>query len=103
MGVIRVHSTLPVRETFFLLSKLLLFLLADLVFTLLLTLLNLGLSEGLSVLPAVLVQAGILSLIMALTGFLCAILLQGFRQFSLFYLILAVFITTLYFLRGRPA
>ena len=101
MGVIRVHSTLPVRETFFLLSKLLLFLLADLVFTLLLTLLNLGLSEGLSVLPAVLVQAGILSLIMALTGFLCAILLQGFRQFSLFYLILAVFITTPVFLAGQ--
>ena len=53
------------------------------------------------VLPGVLLQAGILSLIMALVGFLCAIWLPDFKQFSLFYLVLAVFVTTPVFLAGQ--
>lgn len=101
MGVIRVHSTLPVSRAAFILTKLTLFVLADLIFSILLTLINLGLLEGFSVLPAVMVQAGILSAIMALTGFFFAICLQGFRQFSLLYLVFAVFITTPVFLAGQ--
>lgn len=101
MGVIRVHSTLPVSQTYIVLSKLVLFLAADLIFAALLTLVNLGVSQGLSVLPAVMIQAGILSVVMALTGFFCAVCLQGFRQFSLLYLILAVFVTTPVFLAGQ--
>ena len=100
MGVILVHSTLPVSQTYIVLSKLVLFLAADLIFAALLTLVNLGVSQGLSVLPAVMIQAGILSVVMALTGFFCAVCLQGFRQFSLLYLILAVFVTTPVFLAG---
>ena len=73
MGVIRVHGILPVNKAVFILSKLLVFLLSDLVFTVFLTVLNLGLRHGIAVLPAVLIQAGILSLIMALTGFFFAI------------------------------
>lgn len=46
-------------------------------------------------------QAGILSLIMALVGFFCAIRLPDFKQFSLFYLVLAVFVTTPVFLAGQ--
>ena len=38
---------------------------------------------------------------MALVGFLCAVRLQDFKQFSLFYLVLAVFITTPVFLAGQ--
>lgn len=101
MGIIRVHGVLPVSKTAFILSKLILFLFSDLVFSVLLTVINLGISEGLAMLPYILLQAGILSLIMALVGFLCAILLPDFKQFSLLYLILAVFITTPVFLSGQ--
>lgn len=101
MGIFRVHGVLPVSKTAFVLSKLILFLLFDLVFSVLLTIINLGVSVGLSVLPYILLQAGILSLIMALVGFFFAILLPDFKQFSLLYLVLAVFITTPVFLAGQ--
>lgn len=101
MGVIRIHAILPVRRNTFILSKLGLILLSDLLFSTLLTLINLGLTEGLTVLPLVLTQAGILSLLMALTGFFCAIALPDFKQFSLLYLVLAVFITTPVFMVGQ--
>lgn len=101
MGVIRVHGILPVRRSMFILSKLLLLLLSDLTFTVLLTVVNLGIPYAIDVLPGVLLQAGILSLIMALVGFLCAIRLPDFKQFSLFYLVLAVFVTTPVFLAGQ--
>ena len=68
MGVIRVHGILPVSKSMFILSKLFLLFISDLTFAALLTVLNVGLSHGLAVLPAVLVHAGILSLIMALIG-----------------------------------
>ena len=98
MGALRVHGILPVKPAMFLLSKLTVFLISDLVFSALMILINLGAAEGVTVLPGVLLQAGILSLIMALTGFCCAVLLPDFRQFSLVYLILAVFLTTPVFL-----
>ncbi|MFQ9891782.1 MAG: ABC transporter permease [Emergencia sp.] len=101
MGVVRIHGVLPISKTAFILSKLGLFLLSDLVFAILLTVINLGFAEGLLVLPYVLVQAVILSLIMALVGFFCAIRLPDFKQFSLLYLVLAVFITTPVFLVGQ--
>lgn len=101
MGVIRVHGVLPVRRSMFILSKLLLLLLSDLAFTIFLTVVNLGMPYAIDVLPGVLLQAGILSLIMALVGFLCAIRLPDFKQFSLFYLVLAVFVTTPVFLAGQ--
>lgn len=66
MGVIRVHGILPVRRSMFILSKLLLLFLSDLTFTVLLTVVNLGIPYAINVLPGVLLQAGILSLIMAL-------------------------------------
>ncbi len=101
MGVIRVHGILPVNRVMFILSKLCLLLLSDLIFTILLTVINLGLQHGIAVLPTVLLQAGILSLIMALVGFFCAIRLPDFKQFSLLYLVMAVFITTPVFLVGQ--
>lgn len=101
MGVIRVHGVLPIRRSMFILSKLLLLLLSDLIFTVLLTMVNLGIPYAVDVLPEVLLQAGMLSLIMALVGFLCAIWLPDFKQFSLFYLVLAVFVTTPVFLAGQ--
>lgn len=101
MGVTRVHGILPVSKAAYILSKLLLFVVSDLLFAALLTLVNLGVPEGITVLPAVLIQAGILSLIMALLGFCFAVLLADFRQFSLVYLVLAIFICTPVFLAGQ--
>lgn len=103
MGVIRVHAILPMRKTFFLLSKLAVFLLSDLVFAVLLTFLNVGLADGAAILPAVLLQTAILSLMMALVGLLCALLLKDFRQFTLAYLMIAVFAATPVFLSANTS
>lgn len=103
MGVIRVHAILPLRKDLFLLSKLAVFLLSDLVFAVLLTLLNTGLADGTVVLPAVLIQTAILSLMMALVGLLCALLLKDFRQLTLAYLVIAIFAATPVFLSANTS
>ncbi|MDE7245062.1 MAG: ABC transporter permease [Oscillospiraceae bacterium] len=103
MGVIRVHAILPLQRNLFLLSKLAVFLLSDLVFAVLLTLLNVGVADGLALLPAVLLQTAILSLMMALVGLLCALLLKDFRQFTLAYLIIAIFAATPVFLSANTS
>ena len=103
MGIIRVHAILPVRKDLFLLSKLAVFLLSDLAFAVLLTLLNVGLNDGAAVLPAVLLQTAILSLMMALVGLLCALLLKDFRQFTLAYLVIAIFAATPVFLSANTS
>ena len=69
----------------------------------LLTLLNVGLADGLAVLPAVLLQTAILSLMMALVGMLCALLLKDFRQFTLAYLVIAIFAATPVFLSANTS
>ncbi|MCI9134273.1 MAG: ABC transporter permease [Lachnospiraceae bacterium] len=103
MGVIRVHAILPLRKSKFLLSKLAVFLLSDLVFGVLLTLLNVGLADGAAILPAVLLQTAILSLLMALAGLLFALLLKDFRQFTLAYLVIAIFAATPVFLSANTS
>lgn len=103
MGVIRVHAILPLRKSLFLLSKLAVFLLSDLVFAALLTLLNAGIAEGAAVLPAVLLQTALLSLMTALAGVLCALLLKDFRQFTLVYLVIAIFGATPVFLSANTS
>ena len=79
------------------------FLLSDLVFAVLLTLLNVGLADGAAVLPAVLLQTAVLSLLMALVGLLCALLLKDFRQFTLAYLVIAIFAATPVFLSANTS
>ena len=101
MGVIRVHAVLPIRKTLFLLSKLTVFLLSDLVFAILLTILNVGPADTAVILPAVLLQKVFLSLIMALIGLVCALLLKDFRQFTLAYLLITVFAATPVFLSAN--
>ena len=103
MGVIRVHAVLPLKKSLFVLSKSAVFLVSDLVFAALLTLLNVGFSDTIHILPAVLVQTAILSLIMALMGFGCTMLLNDFRQFSLAYLIIALFAATPIFLSANTS
>ena len=76
MGVIRIHAVLPVHKSLFLVSKLAIFLLSDLVFAVLLTIMNVGIGEGMSVLSSVLLQTALLSLLMALIGVICSLLLK---------------------------
>ena len=103
MGVIRIHAVLPLEKSLFLISKIMVFLLSDLLFAILMLALNVGVPDTVSILPAVLVQTGILSVIMALTGFGCAMLLSDFRQFSLAYLVIAVFALTPVFLSANTS
>lgn len=101
MGVIRIHAIMPLKKSLFLCSKVFLFLLTDFIFAALMTLINVGLTEAGGILPAVLIQTGILSLIMALMGFCCTMLLKDFKQFSLAYLVIALFLATPVFLSAN--
>lgn len=103
MGVIRVHAVLPLKKCLFIVSKIVVFLLSDLIFAALMTVLNIGFSEAVIILPAVLVQTVILSLIMALTGIGCTMLLKDFRQFSLAYLIIVIFASAPIFLSANTS
>lgn len=103
MGVIRVHAIMPLKKSLFVFSKVLLFLLTDLVFAALMILFNIGLAEAGGILPGVLLQTAILSLIMALAGFGCTMLLRDFKQFSLAYLVIALFAATPVFLAANTS
>lgn len=103
MGVIRVHAVLPFHKRLFIASKIMVFLLSDLIFAALMTVLNVGFHDAIDILPDVLVQTTILSLIMALTGFGCTMLLKDFRQFSLAYLVIAIFAATPVFLSANTS
>lgn len=103
MGVIRVHAVLPLMRSLFIVSKMIVFLLSDLVFAALMIVLNIGFPDAAVILPAVLVQTMILSSIMALAGFGCAMMLKDFRQFSLAYLLIAVFAAAPVFLTANTS
>ena len=96
-------AIMPMKKNLFVFSKVFLFLITDLVFAILMTLFNVGLAEAGNILPAVLIQTGILPLIMALTGFGCTMLLKDFKQFSLAYLVIALFTATPVFLSANTA
>lgn len=98
MGVLRLHGIMPVSKVAFILSKTGVFLGADLIFTVLLTMVNVGVGDSAAILPKLLPHAAGLSVFMTLTGFLCALWLSDFKQFSLFYLVIAIFVTTPVFL-----
>lgn len=103
MGVIRVHAVLPFPKSLFIISKIILFLLSDLVFAAWMVVLNIGFPDAAVILPAVLVQTAILSLIMSLTGFGCTMMLKDFRQFSLAYLVIAIFAAAPVFLSANTS
>ena len=76
MGVMRITGILPVKRSLFILSKIFAFFICDLCFTVLLVVFNIGFLEGIKILPQVLVQASILSIIMSLIGIGCSMLLR---------------------------
>lgn len=99
MGVMRVYGIMPAPKALFIISKLIVFLVSDLVFAALLTLLNVKYPDATHILPRVLLQTGILSLIMVLVGMGCSLLINDFKQFSLAYLVVALFISAPVFFR----
>jgi len=103
MGVIRIHAILPFQKSLFVLSKVFLFLLTDLAFATLMILFNVGLTNAGSILPDVLLQTALLSMMMALAGFGFAMLLRDFKQFSLVYLVIALFAATPVFLAANTS
>lgn len=103
MGVIRVHAVLPFKKELFIMAKLTLFLLSDLIFAVLMTTFNIGFPDAVAILPAVLVQTAILSLIMTLTGFGCTMMLKDFRQFSLAYVVIVIFVSAPVFLSANTS
>ncbi len=103
MGVIRVHGILPFKKSLFITSKLTVFLVSDLIFAALMALFNIGFHEAAGILPDILVQTGILSLVMALTGFGCTMLLNDFRQFSLAYVVIVIFASAPIFLSANTS
>lgn len=103
MGAIRVHAVLPFKKGLFIMAKLTVFLLSDLIFAVLMTVLNIEVSDAAVILPAVLVQTAILSLIMALTGFGCTMMLKDFRQFSLAYVVIIIFASAPVFLSANTS
>lgn len=103
MGVIRVHAILPLPKGLFIFSRVFLFLVTDLAFGTLMSLLNVGPAQTAKVLPDLLIQTALLSLIMALVGFGCAMLLKDFRQFSLAYLVIALLVTAPVFLTANTS
>lgn len=103
MGVIRVHAVLPLKKSLFILSKIIIFLLSDLIFAVLMTVFNIGIANSIHILPAVLAQTAILSLIMVLAGFGCTMVLNDFKQFSLAYLVIAIFAATPVFLAANTS
>lgn len=102
-GVIRVHAVMPFPKSLFVFSKVFLFLLADLAFAVFMVLFNVGIAETGHILPGLLVQTAILSLVMAFIGFACAMLLKDFKQFSLVYLAIALFAATPVFLSANTS
>ncbi len=103
MGVIRVHAVLPFKKGLFIVAKLTVFLLSDLIFAVLMIVLNIGFPDAAVILPAVLLQTAILSLIMALAGFGCAMMLKDFRQFSLAYVVIVIFASAPVFLSANTS
>lgn len=103
MGVIRIHAVLPFNKHLFIVSKIVVFLFTDLAFAVLMVVFNIGFFDDAVVLPAVLVQTAILSLIMSLTGFGCTMMLKDFRQFSLAYVVIVIFASAPVFLSANTS
>lgn len=103
MGVIRVHGILPMKRSLFILSKLWIFLISDLCFAFLLVVINIGLSTTWAILPEILLQTCMLSIIMTLLGFGCTMLFSDFKQFTVGYLFITLLMVTPVFLAANVA
>lgn len=93
MGTIRLFTTLPTKRNLFIVSKCLVFLLSDIVFTVLLVAINIEISSFFKTIIYLLPHIIILSIIMGLVGLIFSFLYNDFRQFSLIFVFIFIIIT----------
>lgn len=94
MGVLKVRCILPVKIHSFVFSKIILFLICDLLFCIFLIGINLGVTTIVDILPKVFLHITILSGIMALCGNICALFYKDFKQFGLSYAFIIILLTS---------
>lgn len=103
MGVIRIHGVLPMKKYLFILSKLVMFLFSDICFAVLLLVINIGFPNAFYLLPKVILVTCILSILMALLGFGCAMILRSFKEFTMIYVFVTISMISPVFLAANTA
>ncbi len=98
MGVIKLYGILPASKVLYISSKVLLFLVLEIIFAVLMCLLNVGVEYSLQILPQVVLQVILLSPIMVLLGFLFALVYNNLKQFIFAYTLIIVMVTSPVFL-----
>lgn len=101
MGTIKVFGTVPANEMMFILSKTLLFLLINILFTIALCLINVddAIKISLRGLPHVI----IISIMMSMLSHICVFTFKDFRQFGFAYAFIVIFLTAPVFLAANTA
>lgn len=98
MGVLKVYGILPSSKLLFVLSKLIIFLVMEIIFVTVMSLINLGLGYSIIIYFNVLLQILILSPIMVLLGFLFSLIYKNFKQFGFAYTVIIITLTSPVFL-----
>lgn len=90
MGVLRVHGVMPIHSSMVILSKILIFLISDILFAILMMALNVGISETLNILPELVMNICVLSVVMSMIAIFLTLILKDFKQFSLAFLVIVL-------------
>lgn len=103
MGTMKVYTVVPSNNFLFILSKLVLFLLLNLIFTILIIGINIGILEIPSIFIKSFLHIGILSIIMTLISHICVFIFRDFKQFGLAYAFIIIIMTAPVFLVANTA
>lgn len=98
MGVLKVYGVVPVSKLLFIISKLLIFFLMEIMFVTLISFINLGFGYSVEVFYNLFLQVVILSPMMVLLGFLFSFLYKNFKQFVFAYTVIIIALTSPVFL-----
>ena len=90
MGVLRVHGVLPIHSSMVILSKIVVFLISDILFAILMMALNAGGFETLNALTGIIINISILSMVMSMLAIFLTLILKDFKQFSLVFLVIVL-------------
>lgn len=94
MGVMQVYGIMPLKRNLFIISKLFVFLMSDIIFAIALITINIGVSRSVPIFFKVLPHITILSIIMVLLGFFFAMLYKNFKQFGFAYAFIIILMTS---------
>ncbi len=94
MGVMHVYGVMPIKRDLFIISKLFVFLMSDIIFAFGLILINIGISQTVSIFFKVLPHITVLSIIMILLGFFFVMLYKNFKQFGFAYAFIIILMTS---------